>query len=357
MPEIAETRKKQWPREEVAEKMEAYAEAYQQIPSQRQVAEELKVPRSTVQHWLKRKDSIDAEPEVVAFFESAVGMAFLHRLVLAAHFVITLLGPSGIRRVCLFLELTGLDQFVAASYGVQQQVSVAMEESVVAFDKEEKKRLATDMKTRQITVCEDETFHPEVCLVAIETVSNFILLEHYADNRKAETWTQAMEEATEGLDVEIVQSTSDEGKGLLCHVQEDLGVHHSPDVFHVQHELVKGSSGALASKKRQAEKTMAKAATQASRHQKKKEGNKFYRHATFYSCAEAIRHLGQAGYITERVISTLFQKPGEVHRVEKPREGYSPNAGFTIIVAGKKATTMDMNKDYRWRDSNDYNDT
>ena len=129
MPEIAELKKRQWSREEVAEKMEAYEEAYQRTPSQRQVAEELKIPRSTLQHWLERKDSLDAEPEVVAFFESCVGVAFLHRLVLAAHFVITLLGPSGIRRVCLFLELTGLDRFVAASYGTQQQVSVAMEES------------------------------------------------------------------------------------------------------------------------------------------------------------------------------------------------------------------------------------
>jgi len=127
------------------------------------------------------------------------------------------------------------------------------------------------MKAQQITVCEDETFHPEVCLVAIEPVSNFILLEQYADNRKAETWSQAMEEATEGLAVEIVQSTSDEGKGLLCHVKEDLGTHHSPDVFRVQHELVKGTSGALAGKKRQAEKAMAKAAKQANHHQKKKE--------------------------------------------------------------------------------------
>jgi len=271
VPEIAELKKRQWSREEVAEKMNAYEEAYQRTPSQRQVAEELKIPRSTLQHWLERKASLDAEPEVVAFFESCVGVAFLHRLVLAAHFVITLLGPSGIRRVCLFLELTGLDRFVAASYGIQQQVSVAMEEAIVAFDKEEKTRLATDMKPKQITVCEDETFHPEVCLVAIEPVSNFILLERYADNRKAETWNQAVAEATEGLSVEIVQSTSDEGKGLLCHVQEELGVHHSPDVFHVQHELVKGTSGALASKKRQAEEALAQAAKQASRHQEKKE--------------------------------------------------------------------------------------
>ncbi|MBU0495129.1 MAG: hypothetical protein KKB13_25070 [Chloroflexi bacterium] len=273
MSENAETRKNQWSRAEVAAKMAAYEEAYQRTPSQRQVAEELQVPRSTLQHWLERQEGLDAEPEVVAFFESPVGVAFLHRLVLAAHFVITLLGPSGIRRVCLFLELSGLDQFVAASYGAQQQVSVALEESVVVFDQLEQTRLAKDMPPQQITVCEDETFHPAVCLVAIEPVSNFILLEQYADNRKAATWTQAMAAATAELPVEIVQATSDEGPGLLCHVQEDLGAHHSPDVFHVQHELVKGTSGALASKKRQAEEAVVKATQQFSRLQQQKEAS------------------------------------------------------------------------------------
>jgi len=29
----------------------------------------------------------------------------------------------------------------------------------------------------EVTVCEDETYHPEICLVALEPVSNFILLE------------------------------------------------------------------------------------------------------------------------------------------------------------------------------------
>jgi hypothetical protein len=43
-----------------------------------------------------------------------------------------------------------------------------------------------------ITVCEDETFHPEIYLVAIEPVSNFIVLEKYVPNRKAETWTAAL---------------------------------------------------------------------------------------------------------------------------------------------------------------------
>ena len=266
MPEIAETRKRKWTREEVAEKMEAFEQAYQQTPSERQLAQELGIPRSTLQHWLKRKERIDAEPEVVAFFESAVGVAFLHRLVLAAHLVMTLLGPCGIRLVCLFLELSGLDQFVAACYGAQRKVAVVMEEAVVTFGKEEKERLAAGMATKQVTVCEDETFHPQICLVAIEPVSNFILLEQYADDRKAETWTKALGAATEGLPIEIVQSTSDEGRGLLRHVKKDLGVHHSPDLFHVQQELVRGTSVALASRKRRAEEAVAETTKQVSRH-------------------------------------------------------------------------------------------
>lgn len=267
MPEVKETEKKRRSREEIAERIDAFEKAHQHNPSERQLAEELGIPRSTLQHWLKRKDRIEAEPEVVAFFESSVGVAFLHRLVLAAHFVMTLVGPCGIRLVCLFLELTGLDQFVAASYGPQQKVSAAMEKAVVEFGQEERPRLAVGMAPQQIVVCEDETFHPETCLVAIEPISNFILLEKYADSRTAQEWTKAMTTAMAGLPLEIIQSTTDEGRGLLHHVKEELGAHHSPDVFHVQNELVKGTSGALASRKRQAEKAVAEATKQVSRYE------------------------------------------------------------------------------------------
>ena len=120
MPEVKGTEKKRWNRVDIAEKMDQFEQAHQRTPSQRQLAEELDIPRSTLQHWLRRKAAIDADPEVVAFFESPAGVAFLHRLVLAAHLVMTLLGPCGICLMCLFLELSGLDQFVAASYGAQQ---------------------------------------------------------------------------------------------------------------------------------------------------------------------------------------------------------------------------------------------
>lgn len=80
---------------------------------------------------------------------------------------------------------------------------------------------------------------------------------------------------------------------------------------------------------------------------KKAQRHRFYIYATFYRCHEVVKLLVQAGFVTERIVSTLFQKPGEVQHVEEPKLGYSPDAGFMIIVAGKrKVTTKDMNKDY-----------
>ena len=70
--------------------------------------------------------------------------------------------------------------------------------------------------------------------------------------------------------------------------------------------------------------------------QKKKEGHHFYRYAKFYSCNEVVRLLVKAGFVTERIVSTLSQKPGEVQHVEEPKEGYFPDAGFTVMVAGKR---------------------
>ncbi len=99
-----QTVQKRLTRQEIAEKLAEYEKALQVCPSQRQITEELGIPRSTLQHWLTRKDSIDADPEVTAFFESPVGTAFLHRLVVGAHFVMTLLGPCGIRLVCQYFE-------------------------------------------------------------------------------------------------------------------------------------------------------------------------------------------------------------------------------------------------------------
>lgn len=256
------TKQPRWSRSRITAEVVAFEATTHRTISQRQFAQERGVPRTTLQHWLSCKAGIDADPELIAFFESSVGLAFLHRLVIAAHLIFTQVGPCGIRLICQFLELSKLDRFVAASYGSQQQVSRKMEAEIADFGAQEQSRLAQGMAPKKITICEDETFHPETCLVAIEPVSDFILVEKYAKHRDAETWNQAIKEATVGLAVEVIQSCSDEAKGILSHAREGLGAHHSPDLFHAQHELHKATSLALRAQVSQASQEVEQAEKQ-----------------------------------------------------------------------------------------------
>lgn len=241
-PYPAKTKQPRWDRATTTAQVSAFQATPSQTISQRQFALEQGLPRTTLQYWLARKDSIDADPAVVAFFESPVGLAFLHRLLVSTHLLFNQVGPCGIRLICRYLELTGLGRFVAASTGSQHQVARQMESEIIAFGAQEQTRLVQTMPPKKMTVCEDETFHPEICLVAIEPVSDFILVEQYAEQRDAETWNQAIKGATKGWPVEIIQSTSDEASGILSHVREGLGAQHSPDLFHGQRELHKATS-------------------------------------------------------------------------------------------------------------------
>ncbi len=70
---------------------------------------------------------------------------------------------------------------------------------------------------------------------------------------------------------------------------------------------------------------------------KKGEGHRFYKYASFYSYTDVKRLLEQTGFSIDNVLSTLYQRPSEVQQTESPRQGYSPEAGFTVILAGKSA--------------------
>ncbi len=214
--------------------------------TQRAVATAMGIARSTLRDWCGEAPRGDPPTGLTAFARTPEGIAWLHRLVLAAHFSITLRAAGGTRLVSEFLELSGLSAFVGVSDGVQHALNVALETAVVAVAAEQRTALAEGMPACAVTVCEDETFHPGICLVAIEPVSNFIVLEQYAADRTAATWTAALQGACTGLAVEVIQSTADEAKALRRHAETDLGAHHSPDLFHGQHEVSKATSLALA---------------------------------------------------------------------------------------------------------------
>jgi hypothetical protein len=180
-------------------------------------------------------------------------------MLLALHLVFEQDGTCGLRKISHFLELTQLDRVVAASYGAQQAYATAVTEQINEYGRSEQQRLAAQMPAREITVCEDETFHPEICLVAIEPVSGFVALEAYRDQRDAQTWNTSLATALSGLPVTVIQTVSDEASALKAHARDGLGAHHSPDLFHVQQELSRASSGTLAARVRCAENAVGQA--------------------------------------------------------------------------------------------------
>ena len=251
-----------WGRCERADLFEQYIELQAQGVSQRQAAKQLQVPRTTLQAWRIWHDTLDICPEVAQFFQSGPGLAFLHRLVMAFHLVAIEVGACGIRLACLFLKLTGLNRFVAASYGAQQQVNRQVEEAITDYRHTETERLAKDMPHKAITVTQDETFTGGLCLVTMDPDSNFIILEQLAEARDQTTWNELMAPALAQLNCEVIQSTSDEAPGLLAYVDHYLEAHHSPDLFHVQHELGKAVSAPIATKERAAYKAVTEAREQ-----------------------------------------------------------------------------------------------
>jgi hypothetical protein len=233
--------------------------------SERQAAKELHVPRTTLHAWRLWHDTLDMCPHGADFFQSGPGLAFLHRIVIAFHLVCVEVGACGMRLVCLFLHLTGLDRFVAASYGAQRQVNLHVEQAMVAYGQGETAHLAQGMPHKDLTVTQDETFTGGLCLITMDPESNFILLEQLAQARDQVSWHAWMAPALAPLNCRVIQSTSDEAPGLLASVEHSLEAHHSPDVFHVQHELVKAVSGPRATKERAAYKAVTEAQEQLER--------------------------------------------------------------------------------------------
>src|SRR5215831_3121261 len=280
MPHINPRRQPHWDRFERADLFEQYRKLRTQGISERQAAKELKVPRTTLQAWRLWHDTLDICPHVAEFFQSGPGLAFLHRLVIAFHMVCVEVGACGIRLVCLFLNLTGLNRFVAASYGAQQQVNVQVEQAMVAYGQDETARLAQDMPHKDLTVTQDETFTGGLCLITMDPDSNFIILEQPAQARDQTRWNEYMEPALAQFNCRVIQSTSDEASGLLAYVEHYLEALHSSDLFHVQHELVKAVSGPMATKEWVAQKAVSEATEQLARLQSDPQsaGDEFAKH-------------------------------------------------------------------------------
>jgi hypothetical protein len=225
-----------WSHAEIAAALDDFWTA--DTSSQRQFAHQHGIPQPTFNYWTRRYGPDEDDP-VDSFFRSATGEGVLRRILLAALATFHLHGACGIRLVGAFLDRAGLARFVASSRGALHPLAVWLEAALVAWRDSQQPILIEQMKAKAITLVPDEHFHSgKPCLVAIEPVSNFVLVECYRDQRDADTWKEAILEGTRGMPLEIIQLTSDLARALLCCAEKGFDAAHCPDLWHGQRDTL-----------------------------------------------------------------------------------------------------------------------
>lgn len=217
--------------------------------SQRDLAKNYNIPRTTLQHWIDRKNKLKGQmdPNVVEFFESPSGQAWLHNMVIATFVIFHQNGNSGIPDLHEYFEMVIIDKFVGTSISALQKVGKTLNKQIVAFDKEETERLAENMPHKTIPGALDENFiMDEMTLILMDPVAGFILAEQIEQKRDAETWHKVTQSALKGLNVTIQQLVGDEAGGLTKLATGALKVIKGPDLFHIQQEITKGLTSHLA---------------------------------------------------------------------------------------------------------------
>jgi hypothetical protein len=240
----------------IARKLVAFEELInleRQKKSAREAAHILEIPNSTMQSWRKPKISQEAPIELTKFFLTPTGADFLQRNTIAVMKLMKC-GPSGIRGMQEYLHNSGLDKFIASSEGALQSFWERCENYILHFGQSVESKLAPNMKFKKITAVLDEMFRSNrPCLVAIEALSNYILLEKFTEDRKAETWTKELAPRIETLNVTLTQVVSDLCGGIRASAKK-LGAKHIPDLFHAIYEVSKATSAPLAAHERGLEK-------------------------------------------------------------------------------------------------------
>lgn len=193
--------------------------------------------RSTLRGWRARRVFVPDWPVLSAFAESAEGFRALHRIVLAALFVFGVMHGAGAETLRRFLQLAGLAPWFASSPSSLRRAQARMVALVGTWGDAQRKELGAAMFERVLTVLLDETWKPDMILVALDAASGFLLCERHADRRDGATWKATMATALAGLQVQIHHAVADRAQGIARYVHGLLGAHAGADLFHGLHDL------------------------------------------------------------------------------------------------------------------------
>ena len=239
-----------WSQKESLQKLKEYRLAIKTGLNERDIAEKIGIPRSTLRHWNSPVKTNYSET-TTEFLQSEEGYSFLNKILHTAMLTLVVPGSCGIRSFCRWLDESGLSSFVASSYGTWQKISKNIDSKIIQYSEINQEKLSKEMPYKEISIVVDETFFPEICLVGIEPVSGFILIEKFSKKRDAASWEEATASSTKDMNIKIIQVVGDQASGIISYAKKNLSS-YSSDLFHMQREISKGGALALSSQTKSA---------------------------------------------------------------------------------------------------------
>jgi hypothetical protein len=227
---------------------------------------------------------------------------------------------------------------VASSYGALYDLAARLQADLGLFGDEERQRLGSAMPAQRITLCCDEHFHGRLpCLVAIEPLSNFLVVEGYRERRDGQTWKEAIDDGLRGLPMQVIQITSDQAKGLLRCARDGLAAAHSPDVFHLQRDVSRPLLLPLARPVQQAHKDVDKAKEQSQRlealHRAERQGGRKGPTAALERIIESVRDELRAEQRLREGQQLQEQAHQEVRGLADDYHPFDPQTGRPVTAA------------------------
>ena len=203
---------------------------------------------------LKRK-RVYAEAEL---WESPLAQQWLRRLLVAVIVTFVLEGGAGAERVSTFLRRARLDREIASSPTALRTRLKDIEDLLAEYGKLQEQ--AQKGKLKQLVAGGDETFFREqLILVLMELSSGYILLEEINDDRRFDTWQEAVSKRLGELGGKVRLFTSDRGKALIKLALEEFGCDAGADLFHAMQNLVRWQGLDFQRKLKKAEKAVQEA--------------------------------------------------------------------------------------------------
>jgi hypothetical protein len=273
----------------------------------RSLADHIGLSKSSVHRHLQAIGRRDRYPES-SFWETEAGRAWLIRLMVATLFVFGFKRGVGAETLSEFFRRLRVEAHVGCSPSALRHVMHTLERLILETAAAWEKEGIAHGEIRPVIGAVDETFLQRLMLVFMDLATGYVLMEEVAADRSFDPWYDRANERLTTFGTEVLYLVSDRAKALIKLAHTGLRCPSIPDVFHLGHDLAKGSSLAIFGRLRPAKRELEHAKQgleKLQKHAQAEPAQVAQAQGQVVACATSVHHWKEVGSTWRQHLSNL----------------------------------------------------